>query len=184
MVNVLVSLSPVVAIMSLLLAHAPARHTSPTDVTHGTARLMEVQRIRAHFDSVLAELPTHHDPALSAAQRSRRSALLLTLTAYRDAGSFPHNYDFPNQPTPYFVDRKTGVLCAVAHLLESTGRRDIVDRVAQTNNTAYVRELAADTAFVHWLDRQGLTLAEAAWIQIPYMGGPQPDVVTPTATGA
>lgn len=179
MVTAFVSLSPVVAIVSLLIAHAPFRHSPPPVVHHDDVRAIEVSRIRAHFDSVLAELSARDVPFLEGAQQSRRTALLATLRRYRDAGSFPHNYDFPDQPTPYFVDRKTGVLCAVAHLLESTGRRDIVDRVATSNNNVYVSELAADSAFVYWLGRNGLTLTEAARIQIPYMEGPAPDVVAP-----
>jgi hypothetical protein len=57
----------------------------------------------------------------------------------------------------------------VAHLLESTGRRDIVDRVARTDNNVWVSALAGDTAFTRWLDLNGITLAEAARIQVPYM---------------
>jgi hypothetical protein len=91
------------------------------------------------------------------------------LRAYRDRGVFPHNYDFPGRAVPYFIDRKTGTLCAVAHLLASSGRRDIVNRAAQMNNNVWVPELAGDTAFTSWLRASGLTLAEAARIQVPYM---------------
>jgi hypothetical protein len=94
--------------------------------------------------------------------------LLRELDTYRVRGVFPHNYDF-TRPTPYFVDRKTGTLCAVANLLARTGRRDIVDRVARANNNVWVAELAGDTAFVGWLDANGLTLEEAARIQVPYV---------------
>jgi hypothetical protein len=69
---------------------------------------------------------------------------------------------------PYFVDRKTGTLCAVAHLMATTGHRDVVDRVARANNNVWVRELAADSAFTQWLGDNGLTLEEAAFIQLPY----------------
>jgi hypothetical protein len=81
---------------------------------------------------------------------------------------FPHNYDFPGQAVPYFVDRKTGTLCAVAHLLASTGHRDIVDRVSKTDNNILVPRLAGDSAFSAWLTDNGLTLEEAAHIQVPY----------------
>ena len=139
------------------------------------ARAAEVARIRAHFDSVLAELPRRDVSALATEQRARRSVLLGTLRAYRDAGAFPRNYDFPGEAVPYFVDRGTGVLCAVAHLMASTGRRDIVDRVAAANNNVWVSELAGDTAFTRWLDDHGLTVAEAARIQVPYFEeGPPP----------
>ncbi|MCC7055174.1 MAG: hypothetical protein IT355_18010 [Gemmatimonadaceae bacterium] len=170
-----VSFSPILALVGALLLDGAAGPLSPPDAPAPDARAVEVQRIRAHFDSVLTELPSHDLSARSPAQRASRDRLLGTLRAYRDAGAFPHNYDFPDRPTPYFIDRKTGVLCAVAHLLASTGRRDIVDRVAAADNNVWVPQLAGDTAFVHWLSDNGLTLAEAARIQVPYMG-PTPDV--------
>ena len=85
---------------------------------------------------------------------------------------FPHNYDFPLRETPYFVDRKTGTLCAVAHLLALTGRDDIVRRVQRANNNVWVRQLASDTALLRWLDGHGLTLGEAERIQMPYSRSP------------
>ena len=129
----------------------------------------ETRRIRAHFDSVLTELATSPAPLADATRASRRAGLIRELRAYRDRGVFPHNYDFPGRAVPYFVDRETGTLCAVANLLAVTGRRDIVDRVARANNNVWVAELAGDSAFVRWLDVHGLTLAEAARIQVPYV---------------
>lgn len=136
-----------------------------TSRDHGA---LEVHRIQAHFDSVLVELRAADVAALATDQRTRRSLLIETLVAYRHRGLFPRNYDFEQAPTPYFIDRKTGVLCAVAHLIESTGRRDIVDRVAAMNNNVWVPQLAGDTAFEGWLSAHGMTLAEAARIQVPY----------------
>ena len=153
-------------------ARPPQRQLALAD----PARDIEVARIRAHFDSVLQELPARDLSALTLEQRGRRAAILTTLRAYRDRGDFPHNYDFPGQAVPYFVDRGTGTLCAVAYLLESSGHRDVVDRVVQLNNNVWVPELSGDTAFTSWLDRQGLTLAEAARIQVPYMGNQSPIV--------
>lgn len=141
-------------------------------------RAVEVARIQAHFDSVLAELNSAEVTGLTAAQRGRRTAAIATLAAYRDAARFPRNYDFPGQAVPYFVDRFTGIRCAVAHLLERTGREDIVARVAATNNNVWVAELAGDTALAGWLHTNGLTLAEAARIQVPYIEGSNPMVST------
>lgn len=129
---------------------------------------IEVHRIRTHFDSVLIELSARDLHGLNPAQRSHRATLIRELDTYRVHGVFPHNYDFA-RPTPYFVDRKTGTLCAVANLLARSGRRDIVDRVARANNNVWVAELAGDTAFASWLDANGLTLDEAARIQVPYV---------------
>jgi hypothetical protein len=134
----------------------------------------EVRRIRAHFDSVLTELTLADVRSFTPGQQARRASLVAELRRYRDRGQFPHNYDFPGRLVPYFVDRKTGVVCAVANLLAASGRRDIVDRVARANNNVWVDELGGDTAFTHWLETSGLTLREAARIQVPYT-----TVVTP-----
>jgi hypothetical protein len=168
-----VALSAVALVGAAIPAGAPARRVP--GVRPAFAEVGEVARVRAHFDSVLMELRKRDVSSLSAAQRSSRAAVLLTLAAYRERGVFPHNYDFPGRLVPYLVDRKTGTLCAVAHLLESTGRRDIVDRVALADNNVRVPQLAGDTAFATWLDDQGLTLAEAARIQVPYASRPSFD---------
>src|SRR6476661_1058213 len=140
--------SGLIAVLALVAAPfgvAPSVHAAdPVD--------REVARIRAHFDSVLTELTSRDVSSLSASQRVNRARLTMTLANYRERGVFPHNYDFPGQSVPYFIDRKTGSLCAVAHLLASTGRRDIVDRVARANNNVWVAELAGDTAVASWLD--------------------------------
>lgn len=146
---------------------------------HGVGHAFEVQRIRMHFDSVLSELRTRDIGTLSSEQAQRRSALVGVLEKYRNRGVFPHNRDFAGEAIPYFIDRPTGTLCAVAHLLESTGRRDIVNAVATMDNNVWVRELAGNREFEDWLDENGLTLAEAAHIQVPYMGDeivPEPQV--------
>ena len=132
----------------------------------------EVVRIQAHVDNVLRELRTSAPPDLSPAQRAARNAHIAELEAYRDRGLFPHNHDFADEWTPYFVDHR-GVLCAVAHLLATSGRADIVERVARTNNNVWVADLAGDAEFERWLDASGLTLAEAARIQVPYVETPE-----------
>ena len=140
------------------------------------AHAAEVARIQRHFDSVLVELEARDVGALAPQARANRRALIGTLRAYRDRGAFPHNYDFAGQAVPYFVDQETGILCAVAHLLERTGRRDLVDRVAAADNNVWVPALAGDAEFAAWLHAHGLTLAEAARIQVPYVGDGPPEV--------
>src|SRR5512140_2947998 len=105
------------AVASLVLVAGKGRAT-PASLDRDAT---EVHRIRVHFDSVLAGLGRRDLSGLSTEQRSRRASLMTTLRAYQARGVFPHNYDFPGRATPYFVDRKTGTLCAVAHLLASTG---------------------------------------------------------------
>jgi hypothetical protein len=164
------SVAYIVAAPPTLVARDGTPYESDAAGGVGRSPENEVARIRAHFDSVLAELDARDLSGLSADQRAARAALVETLREYRDRGAFPQNYDFPDRLVPYFVDRKTGVRCAMAHLIESTGRADIVGRVRSANNNVWVAELAGDTAFTAWLDASGLTLAEAARIQPAYGG--------------
>ena len=148
------------------------------------SKLRETHRIQAHFDSVLSELGAVDVSQLTRDQSAHRESLMATLRGYNERAVFPHNYDFAT-PTPYFVDSRTGTLCAVAFLLESTRRHDIVDRVARTNNNVWVAELQGDTAIASWLHEHGITLAEAARIQPTYGNqGSSRDVALVVAAGA
>ena len=158
------------AIAGVFLAGRTSGEAEATTVDrHAVGHRAEVRRIQAHFDGVLSELRVRDVDGLSANQRAERSNLIGVLAAYRDRGVFPHNRDFA-EAIPYFIDRATGTLCAVAHLLESTGRRDIVDAVAAMDNNVWVNDLAGNREFESWLDQHGLTLAEASRIQVPYVG--------------
>jgi len=153
-----------IALLSVVAGSSPGVAAIPGTSSAGR---MEVERIQRHFDSVLVELHARDVASLAAEQRSHRFALVETLRAYRDRGLFPRNYDFA-EPTPYFIDRRTGVLCAVAHLMDATGRRDLVNRIAARDNNVWVPALAGDRDVGAWLAEQGITLAEAARIQLPY----------------
>ena len=169
-----VSLSPAVALVAALLVDAVGR--VPAAPAGADARAVEVQRIRAHFDSVLAELPGHDIASLSRAQRANRSRLLGTLRAYRDAGAFPHNYDFPDRPTRTSWTARP--VCAAPLRTSSHRPAAATSSIGwrRWTTTSGVPQLAGDTAFTQWLSDNGLTLDEAARIQIPYMGEPMPDV--------
>jgi uncharacterized protein DUF4440 len=140
------------------------------------ARRLEVARLRAHFDSVDAELRHAKALQLTPSQRTARATLIGWLQEYRDAGRFPRNDRFPELAMPFFRDGH-GALCAMAYLIERSGRRDLVDRVALTRNNAFIAELANDPELRVWLDSVGLSVTEAARIQPTY--GPQvPTFVT------
>lgn len=147
------------------------------------AREMEVARLRAHFDSVVTELSSARTADLTSSQRTRRTLLIAELQHYRDAGVFPQNRDYAGQAVPFFVDEQTGAICAVGHLLAVSGRRDIVDRVRETNNNVLVAQLASDADFRAWLDSAGISLAEAGRIQVPYAGDGGWNDPAPTARG-
>lgn len=158
---------------ALLLVAVPVEASPPS------FERTEVARIQAHFDGALEMLSARDQSALTAEQRQGRAELVEMLRAYRDRGAFPRNYDFPGEAVPYFIDRKTGIRCAVAHLLEHTGAHELVRRVADADNNIWVAELAGDGAFEAWLVTNGLTLEEAARIQVPYVGDELPPPPAP-----
>ncbi|MBW3554601.1 MAG: hypothetical protein KY466_13890 [Gemmatimonadetes bacterium] len=127
-------------------------------------------RITAHLLAVERQLRAADVSHLSPERRRARAAALDHLRDYREAGRFPHNHH-GRAATPLFRDAH-GTLCAMAYLIERSGGGALVDRVAATENDAYVRELAEDPELVAWLDRNGMTAEEAALVQPAY--GPMP----------
>jgi hypothetical protein len=157
-----------VLLVSLILPFG-LRDVSSSDSEY-QHRQLEVARLRAHFDSVDAELRLPTALPLTSAQRMVRATLISWLREYREAGNFPRNDRFPERAMPFFRDSR-GVLCAMAYLIDRSGRRDLVDRVAATRNNAFIPELAGDAELRTWLDSVGLSVAEAARIQ-PFYGHP------------
>lgn len=135
-------------------------------------RPSEAGRLRKHFAVVERELLARDVSALSPAQRAARAEQVRLLRRYAAEGNFPRNEYLPGQ-VPFFRDGR-GNLCAMAFLIAASGRGDIVDHIARTRNNAYVPELADEPGLAAWLDRHGLTLAEAARIQPTYGGDSDP----------
>lgn len=158
-----------VVILSIgLISATLAGESRPRSET--SLRAAEVHRLERHFDSVDVELRSRNVSDLTQAQLTRREQMIGWLRDYRDAATFPTNDRF-TVPTPFFRD-KDGVLCAMAYLIDRSGRGDIVNEVAATRNNAYIRELADDQALIAWLDSSGLSVAEAGRIQPSYGGEP------------
>lgn len=134
----------------------------------------EVRRIQHHLDGALEMLESADTSHLTKSQRTARARAIANLHEYRDAGQFPINNHFKER-TPYFRD-DFGTLCAMAYLIEKSGRTDIVDYVERTQNNARVYEMADEPALVEWLETNGMTLAEAARVQPEYNGPPAPNV--------
>ena len=133
----------------------------------------EAARLRRHFAVVERELLGRDVSGLSPAQRAARAEQVRLLRRYAAEGRFPRNEYLPSQ-VPFFRDIR-GNLCAMAFLIAASGRGDIVDHVARTRNNAYVPALADEPGLAAWLDRHGLTLAEAARIQPAYGDSPTYD---------
>jgi hypothetical protein len=125
----------------------------------------EVERIQRHLATVEAELRAA-EVDLTLGRLAARAVAIERLHRYRLAGVFPHNHDFAAR-TPYFIDEH-GTRCAMAYLIEEAGGAELVAAVRASRNNAYVRELADEPALIAWLDRNGLTVAEAARIQPSY----------------
>ena len=128
--------------------------------------VLETRRIQGHLLDVEGVLRRRATDALSASQRERRNAALNWLREYRERGEFPRNHTHAGR-VPVFVDEH-GTPCAVAYLLQRSGREDLVREIASADNNVYAWELAVDARFSEWLDETGLTLDEAARIQPAY----------------
>ena len=159
-----------VASASALLLSAAASHRAPYANARQLHLRAESARLRAHFDSVDRELRGRDVSGLTEQQRAMRNQLIAWLRDYRNAGRFPENDKFADRAMPFFRDSH-GTLCAMAYLVDRSGRGDIVDRIAKTRNNAFIRELTDDQALVAWLETSGLTVGEAARIQ-PMYGAP------------
>lgn len=146
-------------------AHAPRQHRHPPEVPLSAASA-ERRRVRAHLAGALRAVRAAPTAALTPDRRDRRRAALGALARYIAAGRFPRNRVAPT-PTPVFVDAD-GARCAMAALIESTGGAALVRRIAREHNLAYVEQLRGDPELGAWLDRHGLSLAEAARIQPAY----------------
>jgi hypothetical protein len=161
------------SVITLALTGATTLHRSSLDARQLHLRA-EQTRLRAHFDSVDGELRAADVSRLSAQQRAMRVQLIAWLRDYRNTGSFPENDRFANRAMPFFRDSH-GTLCAMAYLVDRSGRGDIVDHIARTRNNAFIHELVDDAQLVAWLDKSGLSVDEAARIQPTY--GPPPITV-------
>ena len=158
-----------------LLLSAAARYAPRPADSRELHHRAEAVRLRAHFDSVDRELRTRDVSRLSAEQRAMRTKLISWLKDYRNAGTFPENDRFADRAMPFFRDSH-GTLCAMAYLVDRSGRTGIVDHIATTRNNAFIRELTDDPALVAWLETSGLSVDEAARIQPQY--GSYPVYVT------
>jgi len=132
------------------------------------------ERIQKHLELVENELRSRETSLLSASQKANRTRHLDVLHGYWLTGVFPTNH-YHTDRRPYFRDNFE-VLCAVGFLMWEDGQREIVDRINQENNFAYIAELAGQYPELGaWARENGFTLSELAWIQ-PEYEVPQPDL--------
>lgn len=160
-------LPPALVLLALPLAF-PGHSTPAADSLDASL----VAHLQARYAAVEQDLANADVSALTPDQLAARTRVLAALRDYRMRGDFGHNHDFPGARVPQFVDHD-GRHCAVAALLHATGEDDLVEAVACANNQAWIVDLSRDERFSNWLERNGLSLWEAARIQVPaFPGGP------------
>lgn len=129
---------------------------------------LERANLQRHYFAVLEELESAPPAALTPAQRDARAERIAELRAYAVRGTFGVKPTPGDGREPVFRDA-SGRLCAVANLLDRSGREDLVEVVARARNDAWINDLRGEPGFLAWLDASGLTLEEAARIQGPVL---------------
>ncbi len=133
----------------------------------------EDDRLRAHFEWVIAILRAQDTSALDADLAARRSSTIAELEAYAERGEFPRNTVSLEAFAPAFVDDR-GVACAVADLMMRSGDDGVLlaGRIRDRLNLASIGEMlgAMPDELAAWAQRAGLTPVEMALIQPSYCG--------------
>ena len=130
----------------------------------------EQVRIQTHLAYVEELLRNKPAASLSAQQQLNRARILDLLHAYREAGDFPANRDYPEERRPCFID-VDGNICAVGYLLAKTWGIDAAEDINSRNQYAYITDME-EPALLKWAEEFGLSLEECAMIQPSY--GPPP----------
>jgi hypothetical protein len=129
-------------------------------------RSREIARVRAHLEGAERALRASTPLGLNAFQAENRAVVIQNLHRYILAEEYPTNR-ISEEMTPIFVD-EDGARCALAALVEASGHHALVERIARSENLAYVEELKDDPELQAWLLDSGITLLEAARIQPAY----------------
>ncbi|MBM4013719.1 MAG: hypothetical protein FJ293_01985, partial [Planctomycetes bacterium] len=129
--------------------------------------------------AVVAELRSRPSLEWSADRLLARQRTLDLLERYAHQADFTVHHAAWPRDLPLFIDEH-GTRCALASVLDGVGEGALVLQLAATCNDAYLNEIAADPAVVATLDRLGITLDEAAYIQGPGIRFDSPE---PTFTG-
>lgn len=148
----------------------------------GAEPTAQAPHIQAHLLQVEASLRQVDTSALSAQAAERRGDLLNVLHGYALDGRFPHNHDgetrardhhvamgYPadaDRRAPIFMDEH-GTACAVGALMLADGQQELVHRVVDADNTAWIHELNGPE-LQGWATQVGFTVEELAAIQPSY----------------
>jgi hypothetical protein len=98
---------------------------------------------------------------------SNRAANLQRFRAYQSKGSFPSNTYTPGALNVWLD--QDGKFCAAATIIRSSGQFALVDQIAQQNNFIKLGDVKSG-GLMDWILTSGLTQAEIAAIQEPFIG--------------
>src|SRR5690348_9851964 len=94
-------------------------------------------RVATHVGYVARRLRERDVSHLPRALRARRAALLDALDAYVTTGAFPDG-EAEHGLLPTFLDARTGVRCAVAHLVETSAGTALMTALDRDHHNAYI----------------------------------------------
>lgn len=127
---------------------------------------LERFRVKNHLQIVEKELLQANIEQLSPELKQERAKNIARLHEYWSKGLFPKNPDFLDRRVPYFKDH-SGIPCAMAYLIEQSGQQNLVNFVASNNNHVYINDIN-NGPVLDWINKSGLTKAEAAKVQPNY----------------
>lgn len=156
---------------------AHVQHDSALSLSHEVAFESDIDRIAMHLYMVEQLLKSSSDH-WSDKLKIKRTKLLETLAVYREVKRFPVNH-YHEFRSPYFIDNH-GTVCAVGHLMITSGYSALAEQIANENNYAYVLEMEYEE-LPFWASEHGFTIQELALIQPGYA---PPFTWSPLGTGA
>jgi hypothetical protein len=104
--------------------------------------------------------------------RASRKKQIAQLKAYAERGEFAMNIQGRGMAFVWRDD--AGRLCAMAHLVNASGRTDLVDRVAKDDNDLQLATVTEGDLY-EWMLRSGLTKEEIQLVQEPAFEIPNND---------
>jgi hypothetical protein len=116
------------------------------------------------------------EAAVRQALASRRAHHLAAFRAYRNGGSYPHNFQ-RSGPLNVWRDRE-GHLCAAATIINRDGNVELVADTAKTNNQIRLLDVT-EGPLLDWMLTSGFTIEEIDRIQAPMVRPVQQETVQP-----
>lgn len=116
-----------------------------------------------------SDRPISGDARLRAKLGEQRERMIGRLHEYWTRGEFVQNPDPKGGPGNFILDNR-GKPCPLASIIIESGRRDLVEEAARTNNNVKIVDLR-DGPVIDWILSSGLTQEECILIQRPSKSG-------------